>query len=144
VSGQATRPGHSFTADEVPAPLDPYGMSKLEAEQGLREIEAQTGVEVVIVRPPLVYGPGVKVNSAYMMVWLARGIPLPFGAIRNMLPVPAFVLERDVTLPGKRAAAQRLCSSLQLDIKKTRQVLGWTPPVSVDEGLRRAVQGFGQ
>ena len=83
VNGEATQPGHPFTADDVPAPLDPYGVSKLEAEQGLREIELQTGMEVVIVRPPLVYGPGVKANFAAMMRWVARGVPLPLGAIHN-------------------------------------------------------------
>jgi nucleoside-diphosphate-sugar epimerase len=60
-----------------------------------------------------------------------------------LLPVPAFVLEWAAALLGKRAVAQRLCGSLQLDIAKTRQLLGWTPPVSLDEGLRRAVEGLG-
>jgi nucleoside-diphosphate-sugar epimerase len=198
VNGEATQPGHPFTADDVPAPLDPYGVSKLEAEQGLREIELQTGMEVVIVRPPLVYGPGVKANFASMMRWVARSIPLPLGAIQNarslvaldnlvdllvtcvkhsaaagqtflvsdgedvsttellrrtalamgkkpfLLPIPAFVLEWGTALLGKRAVAQRLCGSLQLDINKTRQLLDWTPPVSVDEGLHRASEGFSQ
>ena len=198
VNGEATQPGHPFTADDVPAPLDPYGVSKLEAEQGLREIEAQTGMEVVIVRPPLVYGPGVKAIFASMMRCLARGIPLPLGAIQNarsmvaldnlvdllvtcvkhpaaagqiflvsdgedvsttellrrtalamgkkpfLLPIPAFVLEWGTALLGKRDVAQRLCGSLQLDINKTRQLLDWTPPVSVDEGLHRATEGFSQ
>jgi nucleoside-diphosphate-sugar epimerase len=198
VNGEATQPGHPFTADDVPAPLDPYGVSKLEAEQGLREIEAQTGMEVVIVRPPLVYGPGVKANFASMMRCLARGIPLPLGAIQNarsmvaldnlvdllvtcvkhpaaagqiflvsdgedvsttellrrialamgkkpfLLPIPAFVLEWGTALLGKRDVAQRLCGSLQLDINKTRQLLDWTPPVSLDEGLHRATEGFSQ
>lgn len=196
VNGEATQPGHPFTADDVPEPLDPYGVSKLEAEQGLRELELQTGMEVVIVRPPLVYGPGVKANFASMMRWVACGIPLPLGAIQNarsmvamdnlvdllatcvkhpaaagqtflvsdgedvsttellrrtaqamgkkafLLPVPAIVLEWGATLLGKRAEAQRLCGSLQLDIVKTKQLLGWTPPVSVDEGLRGAAAGF--
>jgi len=196
VNGEATRPGQPFTADNMPAPLDPYGVSKLEAEQGLRRIEAQTGMEVVIVRPPLVYGPGVKANFEAMMRWIARGIPLPLGAIHNarsmvalgnlvdllvtclkhpaaagqtflvsdgedvsttellrrtaqamgkkafLLPVPAFVLEWGAAFLGKRAVVQRLCSSLQVDIYKTRQLLGWIPPISVDEGLRRAAEGF--
>ena len=198
VNGESTQPGHAFTADDVPAPLDPYGVSKFEAELGLREIELQTGMEVVIVRPPLVYGPGVKANFAAMMRWVARGIPLPLGATQNarsmvalgnlvdllvtcvkhpaaagqtllvsdgedvsttellrrtaqsmgkkafLLPIPAFVLEWGAALLGKRAVAQRLCGSLQLDINKTRQLLDWTPPVSLDEGLRRAAEGFSQ
>ncbi len=196
VNGEATEYGQPFKADDLPAPLDPYGVSKLEAEQGLREIEAQTGMEVVILRPPLVYGPGVKANFASMMRWVARGIPLPLGAIHNarsmvaldnlvdllitcvthpaaagqtflvsdgkdvsttellsrtaqamgkkafLLPVPAFILELGAGLLGKREVAQRLCSSLQVDIDKTRRLLGWTPPITLDQGLKKAVEGF--
>ncbi len=83
VNGEATVPGQSFFADDAAAPLEPYGVSKMEAEQGLREIAKQTGMEVVIIRPPLVYGPGVKANFLSMMRWLFRGIPLPLGAIDN-------------------------------------------------------------
>lgn len=195
VNGEATEPGNFFTADDVPAPLDPYGVSKLEAEQGLREIAAQTGMEVVIVRPPLVYGPGVKANFESMMRWVSRGLPLPLGAIHNnrslvaldnlvdllvtclrhpaaagqtflvsdgedvsttellrrtaramgkkifLLPVPAFLLELGAGLLGKRAVAQRLCGSLQVDIEKNRRLLEWGPPLTLDEGLKKAVEG---
>jgi nucleoside-diphosphate-sugar epimerase len=198
VNGEATQHGYPFTADDVPAPLDPYGMSKLEAEQGLREIESQTGMEVVVVRPPLVYGPGVKANFASIMRWVARGIPLPLGAIHNsrslvaldnlvdllvaclkhpaaagqtflvsdgedvsttellrrtaqamgqkalLLPVPASVLVLCATLLGKRAVAQRLCGSMQVDIAKTCRLLGWIPPLTLDQGLRKAVEGIQQ
>ena len=68
---------------DIPAPSDPYAISKWEAEQGLREIAAQSAMEVVIVRPPLVYGPGVKANFLAMMRWVSRGLPLPLGAIDN-------------------------------------------------------------
>lgn len=196
VNGEATQPGQPFTADDVPLPLDPYGVSKFEAEVGLRDIESQTGMEVVIVRPPLVYGPGVKANFASMMRWVARGIPLPLAAIHNarsmvaldnlvdllltclkhpaaagqtflvsdgedvsttellrrtaqamgkralLLPVPASVLEIGATLLGKRAVAQRLCGSLQVDIAKTRRLLDWTPPLTLDQGLKKAVEGM--
>jgi nucleoside-diphosphate-sugar epimerase len=196
VNGEATRPGHPFTADDAPAPLDAYGISKMEAEQGLREIAAQTGMEVVIIRPPLVYGPGVKANFQSMMRWLTRGVPLPLGAIHNhrslvaldnlvdlivtcvdhpaaanqtflisdgedlsttqllqlmgqalgkparLIPVPTGLLTLGATLIGKPAIAQRLCGSLQVDISKTRQLLGWSAPVSVDEGLRKAAEGY--
>lgn len=81
VNGEATRPGQAFSATDVPAPEDPYGVSKLEAEQGLQQIAAQTGLALVIIRPPLVYGPGVKANFDRMMRWVARGFPLPFGAV---------------------------------------------------------------
>lgn len=196
VNGEATQPGHPFTADDMPAPLDPYGVSKMEAEQGLREIAVQTGMEVVIIRPPLVYGPGVKANFQTMMRWLTGGVPLPLGAINNrrslvaldnlvdlivtcidhpaaanqtflvsdgedlsttqllqrmgqalgkparLIPVPTALLTLGAALIGKPAIAQRLCGSLQVDISKMRQLLGWTPPVSVDEGLKRAAEGY--
>lgn len=198
VNGEATQPGQPFTADDVPAPSDPYGVSKLEAEQGLREIESQTGMTVVIVRSPLVYGPGVKANFAAMMRWVARGIPLPLGAIHNvrsmvaldnlvdlliiclkhsaaagqtflvsdgedvsitellrrtakamdkkafLLPVPASILELGATILGKRAVAQRLCGSLQVDITKTHSLLGWTPLLTLDQGLKKTVEGIKQ
>src|SRR5690606_37005531 len=62
VNGEGTAFGRPYTAFDTPAPQDPYGVSKMEAEQGLREIAQQTGMEVVIIRPVLVYGPGVKAN----------------------------------------------------------------------------------
>jgi UDP-glucose 4-epimerase len=83
VNGEATPPGQPFTADQTPAPLDPYGISKMEAERGLRALAVETGMEVVIIRPVLVYGPGVKANFRSMMNWLAKGVPLPLGAIHN-------------------------------------------------------------
>ena len=196
VNGETTELEQPFTADDEPAPLDYYGISKMEAEQGLREIAAETGMEVVIIRPPLVYGPGVKANFQAMMRWLYRGIPLPLGAIDNrrslvaldnlvdlivtcidhpaaanptflvsdgedlsttqllqrmgqalgkparLVPVPPALLKLGAALVGKPAVAQRLCESLQVDISKTRQLLGWTPPLSVDEGLKRAAEGY--
>jgi len=83
VNGEGTVAGRPYRASDVPAPLDPYGVSKNEAEVGLRAIGAETGMQLVIVRPPLVYGPGVKANFASMMRWVSRGMPLPLGAIDN-------------------------------------------------------------
>ncbi|NBF03839.1 NAD-dependent epimerase/dehydratase family protein [Pseudomonas sp. Fl5BN2] len=83
VNGEETSLDVPYTADAAPAPVDPYGISKMEAENGLMIIAAQTGMEVVIIRPTLVYGPGVKANFLNMMRWLHKGIPLPFGAIHN-------------------------------------------------------------
>jgi UDP-glucose 4-epimerase len=197
VNGEATQLGCLFTADDAPAPLDAYGVSKMEAEQGLREIALQTGMEVVIIRPPLVYGPGVKANFAAMMRWLRRGVPLPLGAIHNqrslvaldnlvdlivvclthpaaanqtflvsdgedvsttgllrrmgqalghparLIPVPVSWLKLAAALVGKQDVAQRLCGSLQVDIEKTQRLLGWAPPLSLDEGLRRAAGNTG-
>lgn len=82
VNGEATH-GRPFTADDVPAPLDPYGQSKLEAEQALLALGQETGMDIVVVRPPLVYGPGVKANFRNLIKLVAKGLPLPFGALRN-------------------------------------------------------------
>ena len=92
VNGETTELDQPFTSDDEPAPLDPYGVSKMEAEQGLRKIAAETGMEVVIIRPPLVYGPGVKANFQTMMRWLARGVPLPLGAIHNRRSMVALTI----------------------------------------------------
>ena len=81
VNGEFTEVGRPFTADDATAPDDPYGISKFEAEVALRQIAHETGMEVVIIRPPLVYGPGVKANFESMMRWLKRGVPLPLGAL---------------------------------------------------------------
>jgi UDP-glucose 4-epimerase len=83
VNGEVTRPGCPFTVRDLPAPVDAYGISKQEAEAGLRDIAFQTGMEVVIIRPPLIYGPGVKANFAALMRAVQRGWPLPLGAVHN-------------------------------------------------------------
>jgi len=143
----------------------------------------------VIIRPPLVYGPGVKGNFASMIRVIKKGFPLPLGAVNNkrsfvaldnlvdliiacvdhpaaanqvflasdgedlsttellrglaiaagvssrLIPVPAAVLMFLASSLGKKAVAQRLLGSLQVDISKARDLLGWTPPLSVKEGL---------
>ncbi|MGP4922404.1 UDP-glucose 4-epimerase family protein [Pseudomonas lundensis] len=83
VNGEHTNNREPFTADESPAPIDPYGISKKEAEDCLRDISSRTTMEVTIIRPVLVYGPGVRANFQTMMRWLSKGIILPFGNIRN-------------------------------------------------------------
>jgi nucleoside-diphosphate-sugar epimerase len=82
VNGEATKE-RPFTSHDLPAPVDPYGLSKYEAEQGLQKISRETGLEVVIVRPPLIYGPGVGANFLKLMQLIKLGIPLPFRNIRN-------------------------------------------------------------
>ncbi|WP_435037603.1 UDP-glucose 4-epimerase family protein [Pseudomonas neuropathica] len=83
VNGESTELGRPFTADDCLNPSDPYGLSKYEAETALQQLACETGMEVVIIRPPLIYGPGVKANFLNMLSWLDKGVPLPLGAIRN-------------------------------------------------------------
>lgn len=101
VNGEETIGGHFYSESDVPAPQDPYGISKWEAEQALRKIAVETGLEVVIVRPPLVYGAGVKGNFAQMLRVIKSGIPLPLGAIRN---------RRDLIYSGNLVDALILCA----------------------------------
>jgi len=83
VNGEATEGRQKFTETDTPAPQDPYGVSKCEAEQALRRVAQETGLEVVIVRPPLIYGAGVKGNFAQMLKVLGKGIPLPLASVNN-------------------------------------------------------------
>lgn len=83
VNGERTAEGRAFRAADTPAPREPYGISKLEAEVGLQAIGAQSGMEICIIRPVLVYGPGVRGNFETLLRWVARGIPLPLGAVHN-------------------------------------------------------------
>lgn len=195
VNGERTQPGSPFRATDVAAPEDVYGISKAEAEACLRRLSFETGIEVVIIRPPLVYGPGVKGNFSSLLRWVACGLPLPLGSVTTnrrslvgldnlvdliltcvdhpkaanqtllvsdgedlstadllhrigkalnrpvrLIPVPVSILNIVSRLLGKSSIAQRLLGSLQADINKTCTLLNWKPPVSVDEGLRRAVQ----
>jgi nucleoside-diphosphate-sugar epimerase len=197
VNGEFTEQGQPFFADDAALPKDPYGISKYEAELALKKVAADTGMEVVIIRPPLVYGPMARANIKSMMRWLAFGIPLPLAAVtenrRSLVALDNLVdliltclshpaaanqtflvsdgedlstadlLTRMGAAMGKPARLfymspallkfgaqvlnksgiyQRVCGSLQVDISKTHQVLGWTPPLSVNEGLRRVVKGF--
>ena len=80
VNGETTLLGCPFQADDEPAPVDAYGRSKAQAEAGLRQLAQETGMEVVIIRPPLVYGPGVRGNFSTLLFWAARSLPLPLGA----------------------------------------------------------------
>ncbi len=83
VNGEETKSRQSYSEINQPSPQDPYGISKWEAEQALQRVAAETGLEVVIIRPPLVYGIGVKGNLAQMLSAVSRRIPLPFAAVRN-------------------------------------------------------------
>lgn len=83
VNGEETRDGQKFSGADTPAPQDPYAVSKWQAEQALHRVAGETGLEVVIVRPPLVYGPGVKGNFVQMLDAVARRVPLPFASVHN-------------------------------------------------------------
>ncbi|NRP58439.1 SDR family oxidoreductase [Marinobacterium sp. xm-d-564] len=183
-----------FTEDDEPNPCGLYAQSKWEAEQGLWEVQRQTGIEVVIIRPPLVYGPNAPGNFGSLVKRVAQGVPLPLGAIYNsrslvavdnlvdliincidhpaaanqvflagdgqdlsttellqgvakamdkpsrLFRVPSSWLIFGATFFGKRIVAQKLLGSLQVDISKARNLLGWKPPISVEEGLRRCFE----
>ena len=192
VNGNET--ARPFTEGDAPSPQEPYAVSKREAEDGLRELAADTGMELVIIRPPLVYGPGAPGNFGSLLRWVHKGVPLPLGAVTQnrrslvaldnlvdlivmclehpaaagetflvadgedvstagllrkvgdalerparLVPVPVWMLRAGAAALGKREMARRLLGSLQVDASKAREVLGWVPPVSLDEGLRRAV-----
>lgn len=193
----------TYTEADVPQPEDDYARSKWEAEQGLWKIAADTGLEVVILRPPLVYGPGVGVNFLALLRAVARGMPLPLGAIHNqrslvyvgnladaiihclehpaaagktflvsdgedvstpelvrriaaalgrptrLLPVPQALLRAAARLTKKfpqgrnaQALAGRLMDSLTLDSKAIRHTLGWSPPFTLNEGLRKTTAWY--
>jgi len=83
VNGESTAVGRPFKPDDPAHPIDAYGVSKYEAEEALKTLSQETGMDIVIIRPPLVYGPGVKANFLTMLKWLNKGIPLPLGAIGN-------------------------------------------------------------
>lgn len=196
VNGAQTAPGKPFSEADQPRPHNAYALSKWEAEQGLLRIADETGLEVVIIRPPLVYGCDAPGNFGSLMRAVQRGWPLPLGAVHNqrslvaldnlvdfivtcithpkaanqtflvsdgqdlsttelvrgmaqaagvpprLLPVPVWALLAGASLLGKGDAVQRLCGNLLVDISKARGMLGWVPPVSVEEGLRRAVAGL--
>jgi len=90
----------AYLETDAPAPQGPYAILKWEAERGLQRIAQETGLEVVILRPPLVYGPGVKANFLRLMQIVQRGWPLPLGAIHN---------RRSLLYLGNFVDAIRLC-----------------------------------
>jgi nucleoside-diphosphate-sugar epimerase len=110
VNGEFTKTNQPFTADDAPAPVDPYAVSKFEAEQILREIAAQSGMDVVVIRTPLVYGAGVKGNFGLMVRWLVRGVPLPLAAVtenRRSLVALDNLIDMIVTCLNHPAAANQ-------------------------------------
>lgn len=145
VNGETTRMGAPFSADDLPGPQDPYAISKLEAEQGLFELAQRTGLEVVVVRPPLVYGPGVRANFQNMMRWLRLGVPLPLGGVENRrslvaldnlvdllvccLEHPAAVGQIFLVSDGKDLSTTELLTQLGAALGRSPRLWGWTGPV---------------
>ncbi len=135
VNGEETVPGLSFRPDDPPNPKDPYAISKWEAEQGLLEIAQRTGLEVVIIRPPLVYGPRVKGNFASMIKWVKNGVPLPLGAVTNHRSMIA--LENLVSFTA-------LCADIEASPNARGQVflVSDGEDVSTAELLRRVAKAY--
>lgn len=185
-----------FKVEDQVAPIEDYALSKLEAEIGLRKISAQTGMEVVIIRPPLVYGPNAPGNFGKLIKLTQQNFPLPLGMINNkrslvaldnlvdlivtciehpkaanqtflvsddrdvsttellklmiqetskapwLIPVPMSCLKLAGKLIGKQSIIDRLCGNLQVDITHTKETLGWTPPFSIEEGIKRCFKRY--
>ncbi|UJF23147.1 UDP-glucose 4-epimerase family protein [Shewanella sp. OMA3-2] len=197
VNGESTSLDKSFTADDVHHPQDAYGISKSEAETQLLALGQQTGMEIVIIRPPLVYGPGVKANFASLLNLASKGLPLPFACFNQnkrsmvsvdnlvnliitciehpnaanqvflvsddedlstadlisrlskacgksgfMLPIPVSVFSICAKILRKKDFIDRLSGSLTVDISKTKTLLSWSPPLSVDEGFKKTADAF--
>ncbi|UBO72862.1 NAD-dependent epimerase/dehydratase family protein [Aeromonas rivuli] len=190
VNGSHNQKG-PFKYDDVAAPWDEYTQSKYAAELGLRQIAKETGLEVVIIRPPLVYGANAPGNFGKLTQTVRYGQWLPLGAVHNqrsfvaldnlvdliitcvthphatnqvflvsddqdvsttqllekmscaagksprLLPVPMSWLRLAGKLTGKHAVIERLCGNLQVDISHTKTTLGWQPPISLEEGIKR-------
>jgi nucleoside-diphosphate-sugar epimerase len=193
VNGDSTCEGRLFKPDDCPEPKNAYALSKAEAEIGLRKIAQETGLDIVIIRPPLIYGPNAPGNCGALVKAIQRRWILPLGAIRNirsfislrnmvdflfvcitnpaaeghtflvsdgqdmstiefirgiaksanvpchLVYFPLFALDLLGRFSNKSPAVKSLTSSLQLDIEKTYSVLGWSPPQSVDDGLRETI-----
>ncbi len=183
-----------FRYNDIPRPSEDYAISKSEAELGLLDVANKTGLEVVIIRPPLIYGAGAPGNFGKLIRLTQKGLPLPLGAIHNkrslvaldnlvdlivtcidhpeavnktflvsddrdlsttelltlmiracgksprLLPVPFGWLKFVGKLTGKEAIIERLCGNLQVDISYTKQILGWTPPVTVEQGIAQCFE----
>jgi UDP-glucose 4-epimerase len=138
VNGEQTNLGQPFTEADTPSPQDAYAMSKYEAEQGLRQIAADTGMEVVIIRPPLVYGPGVKANFAALLKAVQRGWPLPLGAVPNQRSLVALdnLVDFIVTcVSHPQAANQTFLVSDGQDLSTTDLVKGLAKAAGMSERL---------
>lgn len=191
VNGEQSALGQPYTIADLPHPGDAYAISKYEAEQALLELSTKTTMQIIIIRPPLIYGAGVKGNFQLMCEWLAKGYPLPLKKITNkrslvsiynlidlilhciehpqagnriffvsdnedlsttellhkvgiasnkpvrLFYLPYYILSAGAFIMRKMDVLQRLCTSLQVDISDTCNLLHWQPPLSVTAGLTR-------
>ena len=198
VNGVQTTIGAPFKELDDPKPHNAYAISKLEAEKGLFNISITTGMEVVVIRPPLVYGFNAPGNFGLLMRALLSGWPLPFGGIynsrsfvaldvlidfiftcmihpkaknqiflvsddhdvstsdllislsraagirTNIFSVPLWLLKLGAFLVGKSNMMQSLCGTLQVDISKAKNILGWRTPYTFSQGISRAIRGFNE
>lgn len=196
VNGESTVAGMPFHANDVPMPIDPYAISKFEAEESLLELGGRGNMDIVIIRPSLVYGPGVKANFLAMMKWLEMDLPLPLKNIDNqrsmvaldnladlvyeclknpraaneiflasdgcdlstpellrklgkalshparLYSAPVWLLQLGAAVLGKKKDIERLLGSLQVDISKNRELLGWTPKTSIEMALEEAAVDY--
>ena len=132
VNGPSTEGERQFTDEDIPDPHNPYSVSKWEAEQALQQIAADSRIEVVTVRPPLIYGPGVRGNFLRLLGAVDRGIPLPLGLTRNF---------RDLLFVGNLVDFLIVCAFHPAASGNTYLVSDGTP-VSTDtllKGLARAL-----
>jgi nucleoside-diphosphate-sugar epimerase len=136
VNGEGTLLGRPFQPEDSPSPKDSYGISKCEAEAGLLKLAAESGMEVVIIRPPLIYGPGVKANFASMVSWVRKGIPLPFGMVGNKRSLVAIDNLVDFIL---------LCADRSISPKAANQVflVSDGEDVSTTTLLRKVARAYG-
>lgn len=139
VNGETTELGQPFKPNDKFIPSDPYGLSKYEAELGLHEIAKNTGLEVVIIRPPLVYGPGVKANFASMMKWMNKGLPLPLGGItknkRSLVSVDNLVDLIITCIDHPNAANQTFLVSDDEDISTSQLLINMATALVVPDRL---------
>lgn len=187
---------HPFTENDALSPHAPYAVSKLEAEIALQELCAGSAMELVIIRPPLVYAGHAPGNFARLLKLVALGLPLPFALVKNqrsmvalenlvdfilccvanpaagnqtfliadkesistpqmlrylswgmgkrvvLLPVPVGLMRFSAKLLGREALFNQLCGSLEVDASKARDLLGWTPPVSVEEAMVKTAEAY--
>jgi len=196
VNGEQTTEAQRYADSDEPEPQDPYAISKWRAEQDLWRIAQETGMEVVIIRPPLVYGPGVQGNFISLMDAIEKGVPLPLAGARNarslvyvgnlvdaliacaeqpaaagqtylvsdgetvstavliakiaqslersnhLFYLPSGILRAVAVLLGRAEQVDRLFGSLRVNDTKIRAELGWSPPYTLEQGLRETADWY--